>query len=78
MVSLIILSVYHQLSFNHYLFFWGLAVLVSLMLNRKQGLHHSSTGIAHAEIESRERVALHTINQHVELIKEKWKIDNER
>jgi len=60
------------------LFFWGLAVLVSLMLNRKQGLHHSSTGIAHAEIESRERVALHTINQHVELIKEKWKIDNER
>lgn len=60
------------------LFFWGLSIIVALILNRSQGLRHSSAGIAHAEIESRERVALHTIDKHVELIKEKWRLSNER
>lgn len=55
-----------------FLFAWGMSILAALLLNRKQGLHHSSTGIAHHEIESRERVAMHTINQHVQLVKEKW------
>jgi len=41
---------------------WGVAILVVLLLNRKQGLHHSSTGIAHASISSNERVAMHAIN----------------
>jgi hypothetical protein len=41
---------------------WGVAILVVLLLNRRQGLHHSSTGIAHASISSNERVAMHAIN----------------
>ena len=40
-----------------WLFFWGASVLAALAINRHQGLWHSSTGIAHHEIESRERVA---------------------
>ena len=41
---------------------WGVAILVVLLMNRKQGLHHSSTGIAHASIASNERVAMHALN----------------
>ncbi len=41
-----------------FLFFWGVSVLTVLYFNRGQGLHHSSTGIAHHEIQSREKVAL--------------------
>ena len=60
-----------------WLFFWGLSVLAVLYFNRGQGLHHSATGIAHHEIESREKVALFTISKHVELVKEKWKLEND-
>jgi hypothetical protein len=60
-----------------WLFFWGLSILGVLYFNRGQGLHHSSTGIAHHEIESREKVALFTISKHVELVKEKWKLEND-
>jgi len=60
-----------------FLFFWGLSILGALYFNRHQGLHHSATGIAHAEIASRERVAMHTIDQHVQLLKERWRLTNE-
>jgi len=56
---------------------WGICVLGSLAINRGQGLKHSSTGIAHAEIESRERLAMFAIEKHVELIEKRWKLDKE-
>lgn len=54
---------------------WGLCILVSLAVNRWQGLHHSSTGLSHAEIKSREKIALHTIDRHIELLERKWGVD---
>jgi hypothetical protein len=47
---------------------WGLACLGALAVNRWQGLHYSPSGIAHHEIDSRERVALHAIDRHAEII----------
>ncbi len=44
------------------LLLWGVSILGALLWNRKQGLHHSSTGIAHASIASNERVAMHALN----------------
>lgn len=58
-----------------FLVVWGICVLVALAVNRKQGLHHSATGIAHHEIESRERMGMYAIDKHVELIRERWKLD---
>lgn len=54
------------------LILWGVCILASLMINRWQGLWFSPTGLGHHEIDSRERVALHVIDQHVELIRERW------
>ncbi len=54
---------------------WGTCVLVALAINRHQGLWFSSAGIAHHEIQSREKVAMYTIDRHVELIEKKWKLD---
>lgn len=34
----------------------GIVGMIALAVNRKQGLHHSATGIAHAEVETRERM----------------------
>jgi hypothetical protein len=51
---------------------WGICVLVALLRNRLQGLWHSPTGIAHHEIESRERIALYAIDRHVQLIEKRW------
>lgn len=51
---------------------WGVCVLVALGINRWQGLHHSSTGLAHHEIDSRERIATYAIDRHVELLEKKW------
>jgi len=56
---------------------WGLATLAALWSNRKQSLWHSSTGIAHAEIGSRERIARHAIDTHAGLLLKRWEIDNE-
>lgn len=47
---------------------WGLACLGALIVNRWQGLHYSPAGIAHHEIDSRERIALHAIDRHADLI----------
>jgi hypothetical protein len=58
-----------------WLLLWGLSVLIALIINRAQGLHHSSTGIAHHEIESRERLAMYAIDRHVELIEKRWRLD---
>lgn len=51
---------------------WGLCILVALWANRRQGLHHSPSGIAHAEISSRERLAMHAINVHARLLLKRW------
>ncbi len=34
----------------------GVCMLISLVINRAQGLHHSATGIAHGELKTRERM----------------------
>jgi hypothetical protein len=53
--------------------FWGVCILVALYSNRRQGLHHSPTGVAHHELDSRERLARHAIDQQVRLLLERWK-----
>lgn len=52
---------------------WGVAVLLALYGNRRQGLHHSPTGVAHAEISSRERLARLAIETQAHLLLERWK-----
>jgi len=55
------------------LLLWGICVLAALFANRRQGLHHSPTGVAHAEISSRERLARYAINTHARLLLARWK-----
>lgn len=50
---------------------WGSFTMYMLWHNREQGLHHSSAGIAHAEIDSRERIALHAIDKHAAIIEKR-------
>ncbi len=57
---------------------WGVAVLLALYGNRRQGLHHSPTGVAHSEIESRERLAKYAIHTQAHLLLARWRIDRER
>ncbi len=59
------------------LILWGLCVLAALWGNRKQSLWHSPTGIAHHELDSREKIALHAIDTHASLLLQRWEIDNE-
>jgi hypothetical protein len=47
---------------------WGCASYYALAHNRAQSLRHSTSGIAHAEIESRERVALAAMDNHTRII----------
>lgn len=54
---------------------WGVCILMSLWGNRKQALHHSPTGIAHHELDSRERIAMHAIDVHADLLLKRWDID---
>jgi len=56
---------------------WGICVKEALAINRSQGLHHSSTGLAHHEIESRERVAMYTVDKHIELLEKRWEIEKD-
>jgi hypothetical protein len=60
------------------LILWGLCVLAALWGNRRESLHHSPTGIAHHELDSRERIALHAIDTHAELLIKRWEIDRDR
>jgi uncharacterized membrane protein len=57
------------------LIIWGLCILAALFGNRKQSLHHSPTGIAHHELDSRERIAHHAIDTHASLLIRRWEID---
>ena len=54
---------------------WGVTILVALWGNRRQSLHHSPTGIAHHELDSRERIARHAIDTHADLLLKRWEID---
>lgn len=56
---------------------WGVCILAALLMNRRQSLHHSSTGLGHAEISSRERLAKHAIDTHASLLLKRWKVDDE-
>lgn len=57
---------------------WGLCVLAALWGNRRQSLHHSPTGIAHHELDSRERIARHAIDTHANLLLKRWEIDRDQ
>lgn len=52
---------------------WGLAGLLALNRNRAQGFYHSPSGVDHHEIDSRERIALHAIDRHADIIEEKYR-----
>ena len=56
---------------------WGVCTVVALWGNRKQGLHHSPTGLAHHEVDSRERIAIHAIDTHAELLLKRWEMDRD-
>lgn len=56
---------------------WGVCVFAALFGNRKQGLHHSPTGLAHHEVDSRERIAMHAIDTHAELLLKRWEMDRD-
>lgn len=57
------------------LILWGFLNLVALAVNRGQGLWHSPSGIAHHEIDSRERIAELAIRTHAELLKERFRAE---
>jgi hypothetical protein len=57
------------------LILWGLCILLALWGNRRQSLHHSPTGIAHHELDSRERIARHAIDTHAGLLLKRWELD---
>lgn len=59
------------------LLMWGVLILAALLMNRRQSLHHSSTGLGHAEISSRERLAKYAIDTHASLLLKRWKVDDE-
>jgi hypothetical protein len=53
---------------------WGCCLLAALAYNRWQGLWFSPAGLDHHEIDSRERIAMHAIDKHIELIEQRWKL----
>ena len=55
---------------------WGCCLLGALYFNRRQGLWFSPAGLDHHEIDSRERIALHVIDRHIELIEKRWKLND--
>jgi hypothetical protein len=55
-----------------WLILWGICFLGALYMNRRQGFWFSPAGLDHAEIQSRERIAFHVIDKHIELIKARW------
>jgi hypothetical protein len=54
---------------------WGCCLLGALYLNRRQGLWFSPAGLDHHEIDSRERIAMHVIDRHIDLIEKRWKLE---
>ncbi|TXH48156.1 MAG: hypothetical protein E6Q97_25470 [Desulfurellales bacterium] len=68
-----------------YIFALGAIGAAALYKNRSIGLHHSSTGIAHhelevaaAEIASRERIALGVVDRHIALLEKKMALEERR
>jgi hypothetical protein len=57
-----------------WLILWGICLLAALAYNRWQGLWFSPAGLDHHEIESRERIAMHAIDKHIELIERRWSL----
>jgi len=55
---------------------WGVCILLALFGNRRQSLHHSSSGLGHAEIQSRERLAKYVVDQHAAMLMRRWEIDS--
>lgn len=51
---------------------WGVAILAILHRNRVQGLYHSSTGVAHHDIDARADVAKYAIDRHCQMLEKKW------
>jgi hypothetical protein len=60
-----------------FLVVWGCCVLGAMLWNRKIGLWHSPTGIAHHEIDSRERVAIHAIDAHLAIVEKQLGMTDE-
>lgn len=50
---------------------WGVCCLGALAYNRWQGLWFSPAGLGHHEIDSRERVAMHAIDKHTDIIEQR-------
>lgn len=68
-----------------YIFALGAIGATALYKNRSIGLHHSSTGIAHHELEvaaeeiaSRERIALGVVDRHIALLEKKMALEERR
>lgn len=55
-----------------WLLLWGISCLLALIINRQQGLHFSSAGLGHHELESREHVAMYIVDRHIDLLEKKW------
>jgi hypothetical protein len=55
--------------------FWGICWMAAFYFNRKQGLHHSPSGLEHAEIQSRERIAKFVVKEYIGLLEKKWRLD---
>ena len=57
-----------------FLVLWGCCFLAALAYNRWQGLWFSPAGLEHHEIDSRERIAIHAIDKHLDLIERRWRL----
>ncbi len=53
---------------------WGVACLTALWGNRRQAWWHSPTGIAHHELDVRERVASNALDVHADLLIRQWEV----
>ena len=56
---------------------WGSVSLFALNRNRAQGFKHSPSGVDHHEIDSRERIALHAIDRHADIIEARYKSEGD-
>lgn len=69
-------------SIGRYVVVWiaavGIVALVIMFANRRQQHHYSAAGIAHHDLDSRERIARHAIDTHAELLLAQWDRDHGR
>ena len=57
---------------------WGICILYAFNRGRKQGLDHSVAGVMRKEIDAKTEVAIHAIDTHADLIRERWDREDER